>query len=48
MLVAEMHGGSLPGQICVIVAVTNTVITARREREKEEGDSREQKREGMR
>lgn len=44
MLVAEMLGGSLPGQICVIVAVTNMIITGRweREREEEEGDSGEE------
>lgn len=33
-VVAEMRGGSLPGQICVIVAVTNMIITGRWEREK--------------
>lgn len=46
-----MRGGSLPRQICVIVAVTNPIITARRERERErevEGDSGEEKTEGMR
>lgn len=43
---AEMRGGSLPGQICVIVAVTNTIITGRWERE--EGDSGEERTEGMR
>lgn len=34
VLVAEMRGGSLPRQICVIVAVTNMIITGRWEREK--------------
>lgn len=31
-----MRGGSLPGQVCVIVAVTNMIITGRWEREEEE------------
>lgn len=30
-----MRGGSLPRQICVIVAVANPIITARRERKRE-------------
>lgn len=34
VLVGGMRGGSLPGQICVIVAVTNMIITGRWEREK--------------
>lgn len=48
---AEERGGSLPRQVCVIVAVANTVITGRRRRERErevEGDSGEEKTEGMR
>lgn len=47
VLVGGMRGGSLPGQICVIVAVTNMIITGRWEREEEEGDSGEEKREGV-
>lgn len=44
-----MRLGSLPRQICVIVAVANTIITGRRGRKREvEGDSREEKTEGMR
>lgn len=48
-----MRGGSLPRQVCVIVAIANTIITGRRGRESErerevEGDSGEEKTEGMR
>lgn len=35
VLVAEMRGGSLPRQVCVIVAIANTIITGRRGRESE-------------
>lgn len=34
VLVAEERGGSLPRQVCVIVAVANTVITGGRRRER--------------